>query len=136
MLTFGGLAAILYLGAHGLPKPWLSKNEARALRAVAKLENQKHLLAAAGNLQLRGSVRVAAAGKLNHHADQVVLAGIAKRDADGAVRRAAVARLSDQRALADVALHAGDPAIREAAAAKVADPRLLANPRPQFSLKG
>ncbi len=75
----------------GLFQPWMSKNGARAEKAVAKLKNQEKLTEAALKAPLE-TVRAAAATKLK---DQNVIAQIVKTDSSEYVRMIAIRVCSD-----------------------------------------
>jgi hypothetical protein len=120
---------------------WKSENEKRALKAVAKMTNQRKLARAAKDA-LHCSVRQAAVEKLTN---QALLADVAKNAKDdnrgwgvtlSDVRQAAVEKLTDQTLLADVAKNAKNTDtswrrtgsdVCQAAVRKLTDPILLAD---------
>lgn len=101
----------------GLFKPaWMSDNQKKALKVVAKETDQVKLEEIAKNAVLVG-VRIEAIKKLT---DQSVLADFAKKDADKKVRCWAISKLHDQNVLADIAQNDHDYIVREAAFSKLA----------------
>lgn len=100
----------------GLFKPvWMSDNQEKALKVVAKETDQVKLEEIAKNAVLV-AVRIETIRKLT---DQSVLADFAKKDANRNVRLWAISKLHDQNVLADIAQNDHDYIVREAAIFKL-----------------
>ena len=87
----------------GLFKPWMSKNGARAEKAVAKLNDQKKLTEAALKAPLEGT-RIAA---VERQRDQSVIARVIAMDKSETVRICALKRCTDDSFLARLARDTG-----------------------------
>lgn len=106
----------------GLFRPWMSKNGARAEKAVAKLSSQEKLAEAALKAPLERT-RIAAVKKLT---GQSVIARVAETDASIHVRMEAVGRCTDELFLARLAYTVTDERLACMAVGRIGSDQLLA----------